>query len=116
VAFAIYVVLRLMFFLPAVVVSENSIGIERAWTYGGHNFWRILIVAIAVVLPVVIVFHLLSWALVSPLLSVYGLHSRMGVRDLLLAALMQYGPKGYLMLFLQILERIVLAGLINGAI
>jgi len=116
IGFVIYVVLRLMFFLPAVVVAETSIGIERAWILGGHNFWRIVIVAIAVVLPVVIVFHLLSWALVTPLLSLYGLHSRMGVRDLLLAALMQYGPKGYLMLFLQLLERIVLAGLINGAV
>jgi hypothetical protein len=115
-ALVIYIVLRLMFFLPAVVAAENSIGIERAWILGGHNFWRILIVAIAVVLPIVILFHLLSWALVGPLLSWNGMHSQMGVRELMRAALMQYGPKGYVILFFQLLERILLAGLINGAV
>ena len=116
IAFVIYVMLRLAFFLPAVVVAENSIGIERAWILGGHNFWRILIVAIAIVLPVVIVFHLLSWTLFSPLLSWNGLHGQSGIRELLHAGLMQLGPKTWLLLFFQILERILLVGLINGAV
>jgi hypothetical protein len=115
IAFVIYVVLRLAFFLPAVVVAETSIGIERAWILGGHNFWRIVIVAIAVVLPVVIVFHLLSWALLGPI-SWNGLHSQTGLREFLRAGLMQFGPKTWLIVFFQILERILLVGLINGAV
>ena len=116
IALIIYIALRLMFFLPAVVVAENSIGLERAWILGGHNFWRILVVTIAVILPVAILFHLLSWALFGPFLSWSGLGSHMGMREMLRAGFMQYGPKGYLMLALQLLERIVLVGLINGAI
>lgn len=116
IAFVIYIALRLAFFLPAVVVAENSIGIERAWILGGHNFWRILIVAIATVLPVVIVFHLLSWALLGPVMSLSGLHGQTGLRELLRTGLTQFGPKTWLLLFLQVIERILLVGLINGAV
>ncbi|HVV64638.1 MAG TPA: hypothetical protein VHC42_04165 [Rhizomicrobium sp.] len=59
----VYMCFRLFFFLPPVVVAENSIGIGRAWALGGGNFWRMLIVFIAVFLPVVIVGGILSNAL-----------------------------------------------------
>jgi len=117
IALIIYIMLRLMFFLPAVVVAENSIGLERAWILGGRNFWRILLVSIAVVLPVVIVFHLVPWALFGSLSSLRELGARGGLRALLRAGWsMQYGPGGYLMLFLEIIERILLLGLLNGAV
>jgi hypothetical protein len=116
VALIIYIMLRLMFFLPSVVVAENSIGLDRAWILGGHNFGRILLVSIAVVLPVVIVFHLASWALFGPLPGLHELGAQGGLKALLRAGSMQYGPKGYLMLFLEIIERILLLGLLNGAV
>ena len=116
IALIIYIMLRLMFFLPAVVVAENSIGLERAWILGGHNFWRILLVSIAIVLPVVTVFHLVSWALLGPLPGLHELGAQGGLKALLRAGLMHYGPKGYVMLFLEIIERILLLGLLNGAV
>src|SRR5215469_15631104 len=116
IAVIIYIALRLTFFLPAVVVTENSLGIERAWVLGGQNFWRILLVMIAIVVPVWIVFHLLSWALVGPQPGFYGLGAREGLRAMLRSGAMQFGPRGWLMLALEIIERILLVGSINGAI
>lgn len=116
IAIIVYVSLRLTFFLPAAVVAENSLGLERAWVLGGHNFWRIVLVMLAVVLPVVIVSWLFSWLLTGPTAALHGLDMREGLRALLRSGAMQYGPKGLLMLVLEIIERVLLVGLINGAI
>ena len=48
----IYSAVRLFFFLPAVVVAENRIGLGRAWSLGGGNFWRIIFVWLLIVVPV----------------------------------------------------------------
>jgi hypothetical protein len=47
-----YVMLRLFFFLPAVVVAENKVGLGRAWALGQGNVWRILVILLAVIVPV----------------------------------------------------------------
>jgi len=112
-AFILYILIRLLFFLPAVVVAEGTIGLERAWILGGHNFWRIVIVVVAIVLPVAIVFHLLFWALFGPLAGLpMGVH--MSLREIMRAAL-QLGAASPFALLFQILERIVLVGVTNGA-
>ena len=59
----VYMALRLVFFLPAVVVAEERIGLARAWALGRGNVWRILGLVIAVLLPAAIVAHILSRAL-----------------------------------------------------
>lgn len=116
IAVVTYIAVRLVFFLPAVVVAEKSLGFERAWLLGGHNFWRILLVTIAVICPVVIVFWLVMEALSGPAAGVQSLDTREGLRALLRSGAMQWGPQGYLRLALEILERILLVGLVNGAI
>jgi hypothetical protein len=50
--FLIYTGVRLFFFLPAVVVAENRIGLGRSWSLGGGNFWRIFFVWLLIVVPV----------------------------------------------------------------
>jgi hypothetical protein len=50
-----YLALRVLFFLPAVVVAEKRIGIGRAWELGGGNVLRMFGVLVAVLLPVAIV-------------------------------------------------------------
>ncbi len=55
VVFVVYVMLRLFFFLPAVVVAENKLGVARAWELGKGNVWRMIAVMIVVVLPVCVV-------------------------------------------------------------
>ena len=114
-AFLIYVMIRLLFFLPAVVVAEGTIGLERAWILGGHNFWRILIVCIAIVLPVAIVFHLLSWAIFGPLAGLQmGPH--VGVREIIRAVALNFAAVSPFAILFQVLERIVLIGVTNGAV
>jgi hypothetical protein len=51
----IYAAVRVQFFLPAVVVAENHIGIRRSWHLGRDNFWRIVGIVILITLPVGIV-------------------------------------------------------------
>lgn len=116
IAAVVYITLRLVFFLPAVVVAERSLGFERTWSLGGHNFWRILLVTIVVVCPVLIVFWLLSELLSGPAPGLAGLDAREGLRALLRSGATQWGPRGFLKLALEIVERILLIGLINGAI
>lgn len=63
VAWVVYMSLRLTFFLPAVVVAEERIGLGRAWELGGGNFWRIVGLMLAVLLPVGIVSRIVAFAL-----------------------------------------------------
>ena len=62
----IYFYIRLLFFLPAVVVAEKEIGFGRAWTLGGGNFWRIVAVTIVVFVPVLIGFSMVETAITGP--------------------------------------------------
>jgi len=57
--FGIYAIVRMQFFLPAVVVAEHHIGIRRSWHLGRGNFWRIVGIVIAVSLPAYVVFTVL---------------------------------------------------------
>ena len=47
-----YVGFRLFFFLPAVVVAEERIGLGRSWELGRGNFWRMFFVYLLAVIPV----------------------------------------------------------------
>ena len=60
VLFYIYAAVRLMFFLPAVVVAEEQIGLGRSWALGRGNFWRIVVVILAAFIPVMILFGILG--------------------------------------------------------
>ena len=51
IVWCIYAVVRVSFFIPAVVVAENHIGIRRAWHLGRGNFWRIIGISLIVTLP-----------------------------------------------------------------
>ncbi|HXC54378.1 MAG TPA: hypothetical protein VNU97_03720 [Rhizomicrobium sp.] len=47
-----YAAIRISFFIPAVVVAENHIGLRRSWHLGRGNFWRILGILLIVSVPV----------------------------------------------------------------
>ncbi|HWA02862.1 MAG TPA: hypothetical protein VG819_04960 [Rhizomicrobium sp.] len=87
ICWTIYMALRLVFFLPAVVVAENSMDLTRAWRLGGGNFWRMVIVLVAVVLPVMIVSGIVSNA-------IFGTYLWMQIRDAVLSG--QSVPPGRL--------------------
>src|ERR1700722_6731115 len=64
----IYACVRLTFFLPAVVVAEQDIGLIRAWELGGGNFWRIIAVIFVVFVPVLVGLSLVWQAVIGPLI------------------------------------------------
>jgi hypothetical protein len=65
----VYVLVRLLFLLPPVVMAEHRIGLVRAWTLGGGNFWRALVTMLAVVLPVAVVFGIIMSVVLSTLMA-----------------------------------------------
>ncbi|HJW41337.1 MAG TPA: hypothetical protein VJ476_08940 [Rhizomicrobium sp.] len=48
----IYAFVRTYFFVPAIVVAENHIGLRRSWHLGYGNFWRIVGIILIVSLPI----------------------------------------------------------------
>jgi hypothetical protein len=56
----IYAIVRISYFVPAVVVAENHIGIGRAWSLAGGNFWRIIAIVLVISLAVNIVASMVS--------------------------------------------------------
>ena len=69
VCFPIYAMVRLFFFLPAVVVTEHRIGLGRSWQLGRGNFWRIIVVILLIVIPVAIVGGMISNMTIMPILA-----------------------------------------------
>ena len=57
---------RLVFLLPAVVVAENHVSIKRGYhlTYG--NFWRIVGVILAIVIPIAVVQSAIQMVVFGP--------------------------------------------------
>jgi hypothetical protein len=50
-----YCLVRVTFFLNPVVIAEARISLKRGWLLGGGNFWRIVIVMLAVLVPILVV-------------------------------------------------------------
>jgi hypothetical protein len=65
----VYVMVRLLFLLPAVVVAENSLGIARSWSLGEGNFWRSFVALLAVVIPAAVVLGIIASILFSFLMA-----------------------------------------------
>lgn len=47
--------LRLIFVLPPIIVSEERVDLARAWMLTRRNFWRLLAVAAAVMVPLLLI-------------------------------------------------------------
>jgi hypothetical protein len=62
---AIFLAARLTFFIPAVVVAERKIDLARVWQLSHGNFWRIFLIALAIVIPVAVI-------LAVELIAMYG--------------------------------------------
>ena len=117
VCWLIYLEVRLLFFLPAVVVAENTIGLGRAWTLAGGIFWRIIGVLIVVFLPVAIGFGMVSNALIGPFIPMNFLtHPPADPSAFITVMMQQLRVIGPLYLILAFVERVVFWGLGNGAI
>lgn len=118
VLWTIYFMVRIWFFIPAVVVAEEHIGIGRSWHLGGGNFWRIFLVFLAIYIPVSMAASVLMQAF-------YG----NALMRLTLSQTQTSDPALFLHQFLgifianapylaiiQLIQMIILSGLGNGAI
>jgi hypothetical protein len=116
VCWLIYVSARLTFFLPAVVVAEERIGLGRAWELGRGNFWRMVAVVIAVFLPVAVGFGILGWSLFGPLILLPHMRPGMDVHDLVRTMFRQGAVGSPFLIVFRVIERIIFVGLANGVI
>ena len=52
----IYILFRLTFLLNPIIIAESRIDFRRSWSLGKGNFWRMFLILLAVIIPVMIVF------------------------------------------------------------
>ena len=62
----IYVMVRLGFLLVPAVVMEGGFGLERSWRLTKGNFWRIVAIGLATLLPIVIVAGFIDLTVLGP--------------------------------------------------
>lgn len=62
----VYVAARLVFLLAAVTVAEEKIDLIRSWQLTQGNFWRIFLVGLATVVPILLVSEGASIAILGP--------------------------------------------------
>jgi hypothetical protein len=119
--FLIYAVVRTYFFLPAVVVAENRIGLGRSWQLGGGNFWRIIGIVLVIYLPVAFAVSIVNSSIMQlTIMPVIVQHSgphtpaeqQQALKDLL-AAFVRFLPYFGV---LQLAQLVLLAGLNGGAV
>jgi hypothetical protein len=58
-----FVAFRFLFLLGPVNVSEQRLGLRRSWELSAHNFWRILLITLAITVPVGIVNQIIGFSL-----------------------------------------------------
>lgn len=118
VLWGIYAVVRVQFFLPAVVVAENHIGLRRSWNLGRGNFWRIVGIVIVIVLPIGIVHSILTNILVQTSVATHPM-TMMNPDEVRLyfAAMMNAARRVWpILLLIELLYMAIVTGLAAGAI
>jgi hypothetical protein len=65
---AIFLVVRLTFFIPPVVVAEKKIDLARVWQLSHGNFWRIFAVGLALFIPMIAVMAVVMVAIYGTVL------------------------------------------------
>jgi hypothetical protein len=112
----IYVMLRLFFFLPAVVVAENKIGVGRAWELGKGNVWRMIVVLLAAVIPVYVLAAAACYLTVIPTIVVEAVRHQPQGPDEALAFFKSLWPLLPVLAGIFIVAAIAITGLVLGAI
>ena len=62
----VYVMVRLGFLLVPAIAMEGGFGLERSWQLTKGNFWRIVAVIVATLLPVLIVAMIIDLTILGP--------------------------------------------------
>ena len=64
-AAALFLAVRLTFFIPPVVVAERKIDLARVWQLSHGNFWRIFAVGLVLFIPLIAI-------MVAAMVAIYG--------------------------------------------
>jgi membrane-anchored glycerophosphoryl diester phosphodiesterase (GDPDase) len=114
----IYAAVRLVFFIPAVVVAENHIGIRRAWHLGKGNFWRIVGIYLVVTLPLGMAVNTVASSLLQMAMGQDGMvmTNPADAQKLFLVMFHALGRIWPYYLVLQFIAMVLQAGLLSGAI
>ena len=62
----VYVIVRLSFLLVPSVLDGTEFGLTRSWQLTAGNFWRIVVIGLATLLPMLLVFGLIELAVLGP--------------------------------------------------
>lgn len=118
VLWGIYAAVRLQFFLPAVVVAENRIGLRRSWDLGRGNFWRIVGIVIVIALPIGIVQSIFTNLLLQTSMTVNPatMMTPEQVRAYFAATMSAAGRVWPLLVLIELLYVVAVTGLGAGAI
>lgn len=110
-----YIALRLIYFIPAVVVAEKTMSLERAWVLSRRNFWRILVLYLLTAMP----FAILGW-IAMQFASVQFVGHGTGLKDLddIAVATALTGSPAFLAVTLAIkaVAQVLTAGVTAGAV
>ena len=68
ICWVIYMMVRLMFFLPTVVVAEGGLGLARSWELGAGNFWRMAALFVVCILAPMMAISTVSNIIFLPLM------------------------------------------------
>jgi len=115
--FLFYAAFRLFFFLPAVVVAEERIGLGRSWSLGGGNFWRMFVVYLLVTIPVGFIFWVALEMTVFPTIfaELTKWHGKPEAKDVVVF-LHHLAPLLPAVIGIAVIYGIALRGLMAGAI
>lgn len=113
----VYLSVRLLFFLPAVIVVENRIGLGRSWALGCGNVGMAIIVFLAVVFPISFVVGTISNFVTMPIMfshmTALGSHPSPAESMAMLKAMLPIFP---VMLVFQLISSLVITGTYLGAV
>lgn len=109
----LFVSLRLSFLIAAVAAAEDKARLSRAWELSGGNFWRMLAVVLAIIVPVLIAVIIGEYAVLGP--QIAALHQAAGARrdpSIILVAAIAHGP---VLVTIAAVAMVVLSALFAGA-
>jgi len=113
----IYVLVRQFFFLPAVIVAENKIGLKRSWALGQGNVWRAIVIWLAVIIPISMVTGFITNVTLLPVFMTQAaqLGSNPSPAEMmgLLTALLPVLPA---FIIIELLSSLVMLGTMFGAV
>lgn len=111
--FYIYAMVRLGYFLPAVVVAEHHIGFSRAWELARGNFWRIVALVLVMALAVGIVASMVQSIFAPPFIMNFGPNN--DPNEFLRAYMTYLHSAGPAIAIVSVLQTFFLYGLMAGA-